>query len=93
MDKIIKLLRRAPRKNCPKHKIPIYEICIVPRGSHSKDVIEKLGTYSLRSSVFSINIFRLCYWISRGVSLSGNCMRLLVNTRILRFQKRNDNLQ
>ena len=81
--KIIKLFRRAPKKNNPRPKIPTYDICITKKSSHGKKVYEKLGTYSPKGELLTLNIFRLCFWIAQDVSMSGNAARLFIYSGVL----------
>lgn len=60
MKKIIKLLRRAPKKNQPRSRVPIYDICVVKSG-RGKFVFEKIGSYSQKASLLKINAFRLVF--------------------------------
>jgi hypothetical protein len=61
MRKIIKLLKRARKKNTQKELLTTYDICVVLKGSKCNRVYEKLGTYSRRGNRLSINIFRLIF--------------------------------
>lgn len=83
MTKIVKILRRNPKKNQPKNPVPIYDICVVRRSARGRFVYEKLGVYTQRGHRLSINPFRLLFWISKHVGFSGNAMWLLLRFNIL----------
>lgn len=82
MKKIVKLLKRCPKKNLPRILTPVYDICIVKKREKNKYVFEKLGVYTQRGNRLDINLFRLVFWVSRGVSFSGNAANLLFKHKI-----------
>jgi hypothetical protein len=59
--KIVKLLRRAAKKDMERERVAIYDICVTDKSSHGKRVYEKLGSFNIRSGNFSINLFRLVF--------------------------------
>jgi len=78
MRKIIKAVKRPSqfRSNGERGFI-IYDICLVARSSHRNKVFEKLGTFTLRAGIFSLNSFRLVWFLSHNVCLSGRTVQLL----------------
>ena len=83
MKKIIRFLKRARKKNRPKKALPTYDICVVNTSVRGKKVYEKLGFYSA-SGYARLNVFRLVYWLSRGVRLSGTASMKLEAMNILK---------
>lgn len=83
MKKIIKLLKRNPKKNQPRSLTSVYDICVVKKAEKNKYVFEKLGVYTQRGCRLDINLFRLVFWISKNVSFSGNAATLLLKHNIL----------
>lgn len=61
MKKIIKLLKRNPKKNSRRGKDHIYDVCVIKKSVRGRFVYEKLGCYSSLNNIFSINIFRLIF--------------------------------
>lgn len=60
MRKIIKAVKR-PKKFIKRGKktMVVYDVCLVERASHRNKVFEKLGTFSIRAGLFTINAARL----------------------------------
>lgn len=88
MMKIIKLLRRVQKKYEKRDKTPIYDICLVKKSSHGRKIYEKLGVYSVKNGYFRLNIFRLIFWLSKDISMTGNFVLCLINFNILRSIKK-----
>jgi len=61
MEKIIKLLKRNPKKNTRRKKFHIYDICVVKKSARGRRVYEKLGQLSSINKVLTINVFRLVF--------------------------------
>lgn len=83
MKKIVKLLKRNPKKNKPRILTPVYDICLVKKSARGRYVFEKLGVYTQRGHRLNINLFRLVFWISKNVSFTGNVIELLLRHNIL----------
>lgn len=60
MRRIIKAVRR-PKKfiRRDKNNAVVYDVCLVERSSHRNKVFEKLGTFSIRAGVLTLNSARL----------------------------------
>lgn len=59
MRRIIKAVKR-PKKFIKLNKhLVIYDVCLVERSSHRNKVFEKLGSFSSRAGVFTLNAARL----------------------------------
>lgn len=84
-SKIIRLVRRARKKNSPQSFFPTYDFCVVNKAQNGKKVVEKLGTLNIGRGFFSLNAFRLVFWVSRGVGLSGNSLIVLERYNIIRL--------
>lgn len=61
MPKIIKLVRRARKKNSPRSFLATYDVCVVNTGQRGKRVVDKLGFINQSAAVMRLNTFRLCY--------------------------------
>lgn len=61
MKKIIKLLKRNPKKNTPRILTLVYDICVVKKSVRGRYVFEKLGTYTQCGHRLNINLFRLVF--------------------------------
>jgi hypothetical protein len=59
MRRIIKAVKRPKKYAAGTAGLIVYDLCLVERSSHRNKVYEKLGTFSLRSRVFSLNAPRL----------------------------------
>ena len=46
-------------------------------------VLEKLGVYNPKLNSLSLNIFRLIFWVSKNISVSGHVFNILVKFNIL----------
>lgn len=66
------------RKNYKKKK---YVIVLKKLNTKNK-VLEKIGSYSTNTKCLVINPFRLIYFISKGVSVSGSVIYLLFKFKI-----------
>ena len=72
MKKIIKLLKRHQKRDLPRQRIPVYDLCIVKKSKRSNFVYEKLASLHIKNGLFKFNPYRLAFWLSSGISLSGN---------------------
>jgi len=61
MKKIIKLLRRHQKRDQPRQKIPVYDLCVVKKSKRSNFVYEKLASLHIKNGLLTINVFRLCF--------------------------------
>lgn len=61
MKKIIKLIKKNPKKNQQKLLVPIYNICVVKKSNRGRYVYEKLGVYTQTGGRLNINLFRLVF--------------------------------
>lgn len=52
-----------------------------------KKILEKIGFFNFKKNQFSINIFRLIYWISKNYILYGKVLHLLTSNFILQLKK------
>lgn len=87
--KIIKLIK-IKKKN--RYNIADYNLCLVKKSSHRKFVYEKLGKLSKKNKLIRVNVFRLCFWVSKNVAFSGNVTYLLLKNGIFNhFKKKNKN--
>lgn len=77
MRKIIKAVKRPKKYLGAQRGLIIYDLCIVGRSSHRNKVFEKLGYFSLRAGIFSLNPARLVWFLSRDICLSGRTAQLL----------------
>lgn len=59
-----------------------YVIVLKKIGSKNK-IIEKVGAYNVSDKCLVINPFRLIYFISKGVSLSGAVMCILLRFKVI----------
>jgi ribosomal protein S16 len=82
---IIKLIKRARLKKRPSNIMPFYDICIVHKASHRKNVVEKIGSYNTAVARLELNVFRLIYWISKDVGITGNSVEVLCSAGIIKF--------
>lgn len=75
--RIIKLIKINKKIKTSKKILNNYVICVVKKSSHKNKVYEKLGSITKTGKLFKINIFRLCYWLSKEVAISGNSFYVL----------------
>lgn len=48
-----------------------------------KKIIEKIGTYNIFNKTLSLNIFRLIYWVSKNIFMSGNVLILFFKINLI----------
>ena len=65
-----------------KKKINSYVLVIV--SNYSNKVLEKIGTYNNKNKNLSLNIFRLIYWVSKNIFLTGNVFNLFLKICLIK---------
>lgn len=85
MKEIIKLVANTNSYKDKKSFFIVgrYNICVVKKSSHKSHVLEVLGTLNLIDGFFTINVFRLVFWVGRGVALSGGAFLALEKNSVI----------
>lgn len=85
--KIIKLVKCARLKKKADRAFPKYVLGVVKKSSHRKNVLEKLGTFDVGVGLVSLNTFRLIFWLSKEVGITGNGLKILSEIGVISLRK------
>lgn len=83
MTKIIKLVKCGRRKGEKNKPFSKYTLCVVKKSSHKRNVIEKLGIYDKNHKLATLNVYRLIFWLSKEVGVTGPGLKFLTDIGII----------